>query len=71
MTVDATRHAIANQTAARFSDLDAPVVQLFHEGEFGILNPDRRVRAQSLARLSPTDRIAPPTTRQLPGLSRF
>ncbi len=71
VTVDAMRHALANGTAARFSDLDRIVLQLVREREFDILNPDGKIRSRSLRRLSPTDRIALPTTLLLPGISRL
>ena len=71
VTVDAIRHALANRTAARFSDLDKVILQLFREREFEILNPDGNVRSRSLIRLRPTDRIALPSISLLPGLSRL
>lgn len=71
VTVDAMRHRFANQTAARFSDLDEIVLQLVGEKEFQILNPEGKVRSRSLKHLKPTDRIALPTTPLLPGFSRI
>lgn len=70
VTMDALRHMLANRTAARFSDLDETIVRLVEEREFEILNPEGRVRSRSLKRLSPTDRVALPTTLLLPGFSR-
>ena len=70
VTVDAVRHALANETAARFSDLDRVILDLFREKEFDILNPDGKMRSRSLRQLRPTDRIALPSTLLLPGLSR-
>ena len=70
VTVDAMRHIFANRTAARFSDLDRVILQLAMEREFEILNHDGKVRSRSLKRLSPTDRIALPSTPLLPGLFR-
>ena len=70
VTVDAVRHALANETAARFSDLDKVILDLFREKEFEILNPDGKVRSRNLRQLQPTDRIALPSTLLLPGLSR-
>ena len=70
VTLDALRHMLANRTAARFSDLDQAIVRLVEEGEFEILDPDGKVRSRSLKRLSPTDRVALPTTLWLPGFSR-
>lgn len=70
VTVDAVRHALANETAARFSDLDRVILDLFREKEFDILNPDGKMRSRSLRQLRPTDRITLPSTLFLPGLSR-
>ena len=70
VTVDAVRHILANQTAARFSDLDEIILRLSREGEFEILNSDGKVRSRSLMRLDRTDRIALPSTLLLFGLSR-
>ena len=70
VTVDAVRHAFANETAARFSDLDKVILDLFREKEFDILNPDGKMRSRSLRQLNPTDRIALPSTLLFPGLSR-
>lgn len=70
VTMDALRHMLANRTAARFSDLDETIVRLVEEREFEILNPDGKVRARSLKRLSPTDRVSLPSTLWLPGFSR-
>ena len=71
VTMDAIRHALANRTAARFSDLDEVILQLFREKEFEILNPEGNVRSRSLTRLRSTDRIALPSISLLPGLSRL
>ena len=70
VTMDALRHMIANRTAARFSDLDRTILRLVEEREFQILNPDGKVRSRSLKRLSPTDRVASPSTLWLSGFSR-
>ena len=71
VTVDAMRHAIANRTAARFSDLDRIVLHLMREREFDILNPAGKRRSRSLTRLNPTDRISLPHNLLLPGISRL
>ena len=71
ITVDAMRHILANETAARFSDYDDVVLQLAREREVEILNPDGKVRTRSLKRLGPTDRIAIPNMRLFPGISRL
>ncbi len=70
VTIDALRHMFANRTAARFSDLDKVIVMLAQEREFDILSPEGKVRSRSYSRLTPTDRVALPSTRLLPGLSR-
>ena len=71
VTVDAMHHALANRTAARFSDLNEVVLQLADEREFDILNSDGKVRSRSLTRLNPADRIAVPTKRLFPEFSRL
>ena len=70
VTVDAMRHIFANQTAARFSDLDEVILQLVGEEEFQILDPEGKVRSRSLKRLKPTDRIDLHPIPLLPGFSR-
>ena len=70
ITVDAMRHIFANQTAARFSDLDKTILQLVREKEFQILDPEGKVRSRSLKRLKPTDRIDLHPIPLLPGFSR-
>ena len=70
VTVDAMRHAFANETAAPFSDLDKVVLQLAKEKEIEVLASDGKVRSRTLSRLQPTDRIAFPDTLLLPGISR-
>ena len=71
VTVDAMHHALANRTAARFSDLDRVVLQLAKGREFDILNSEGKVRSRGLTLLGPTDRIAVPTMRPFPGFSRL
>ena len=70
VTVDAFRHAFANETAARFSDLDKVVLELSKQKEFDILDVNERKRRRNLQRLDPTDRIAVPNKPLLPGISR-
>ena len=70
ITVDTMRHMLANRTAARFSDIDETILQLFREGEIEILSPEGKVRSRTLRRVSPTDRIAFPQQLLLPGTSR-
>ena len=71
ITVETMRHRLANETAARFADLDMTVLTLNQEREFDIVNSDGRPRSRNLTRLEPTDRIAIPQTRLLPGFSRL
>ena len=71
ITIDAMRHAIANETAARFSDLDQIILRLTQEKEIEILAPNGKVRSQALRHLRPTDRIAFPNTLLLPGITRI
>ena len=47
VTIDTMRHMFANRTAARFSDLDSVVLELFREREIDILRPDGTVRSRA------------------------
>ena len=47
ISVDAMRRELANRTAARFSDLDKVVLELFREKEIDILRPDDKVRSRT------------------------
>ena len=67
--VQTMRHMLANQTAARFSDLDDAVLALARAKEIDILNADGKQRSRGLRRLRADDRIAMPRTPVLPGLS--
>lgn len=60
ITIDAVRHAFANRTAARFSDLDSVILQLWRERGIEIRGASDRVRSHKLRRLRPHDRIAMP-----------
>ena len=68
--VDVMRHILANQTAARFLDLDQAILTLAQEKEILILNSDGKVRSSNLKRLHADDRITFPETLLLPGISR-
>ncbi len=70
ISIDALRHQIANETAARFFDLDKVILELFREREFEILNSENKPRSRALKRLSRTDQIALPSTLLLPLFSR-
>lgn len=71
VTIDAIHHVFANQTAARFSDLDKIVLQLVKEGEFDILDANGKARSRSLKILKHIDQITLPSTPLIPGLSRL
>ena len=71
IAVETMRYMFANRTAARFSDLDAVILQLAKEKEFDILTPEGKKRSQRLTRLSSTDLIAVPKMRLLTGFSRM
>lgn len=69
VTIDAVRHALANETAARYVDLDMAILRLFQGKELDILNKDGKMRSRSLKHIGPTDWITLPSTLFLPGLS--
>lgn len=71
VTVNTIHHISANQTAARFSDLNKVTLQLAREGEIDILDANGKPRSRSLKILKPTDQIALPLNPLLPGLSRL
>ena len=71
ITVDMMHHALANKTAARFSDIDKVILELAQQREFDILNPDGKMRSRMLTRLGPSDRIAIPKMRPFPGFPRL
>ena len=71
ISVEVMRYAFANQTAARFSDLDKVCLMLAEEREIEIRKADGRLRSRSLKHLRPDDRVAFPQTLLLPGLSRL
>ncbi len=70
ITVEAMRDVLANETAARFSDLDDVVLRLAKEKEIDILGPSGRQRGRTLTQLGSTDLIAIPRMPLFPGLSR-
>ena len=71
IAVEALRYALANETAARFSDLDETLLTLAREREIEILSADGTRRSRALKRLRATDRIGFPDTLLLPGFSRL
>lgn len=60
ITVDALRHVLANETAARFSDLDSALLELYRAGELEIRLAAGDLRGRSTVRLKPTDLIEMP-----------
>ncbi|KKZ11646.1 MAG: hypothetical protein TE42_07335 [Candidatus Synechococcus spongiarum SP3] len=69
VTIDAMHHVFANQTAARFSDLDEVVLQLVKDGEFDILGTNGKIRSRlQLTKLKSTDQIILPLKPFIPGL---
>ncbi|MCY3841644.1 MAG: three-Cys-motif partner protein TcmP [Gammaproteobacteria bacterium] len=70
VAIEGVRHALANRTAARFSDLDQVILQLFREKEFAILTPDGKERSRVLQHLRSKDLVSFPSTLLLPSFSR-
>ena len=71
ISVGAFQQAVANRTAARFSDLNRIVIELAREGEIEILTRDRKRRSRALRRVGSSDLICFPETLIFPGWSRF
>ena len=69
--VNELRTALANHTAARFSDLDKVLLTLAEENYFDILNSEGKVRQRRLTHLSGTDLIALSSRPMFPGWSRL
>ena len=69
VTIDVIHHVLANQTAARFSDLDEAVLRCVSEGEFDLLDANGKARSRSIRTLRSTDRIVLPSNPLIPGLS--
>ena len=69
--VDQFRAAVANRTAARFSDLDNALSELAALGEIDILNHAGKLRRKGLVRLQPSDVITLPSRPMFPGWSRL
>lgn len=63
------RTAIANHTAARFSDLDRALGTLASVGEFDILTSGGKLRERGLGRLDPSDLIGRTSRPMFPGWS--
>ena len=60
ITVDAVRHTLANATAARFSDLDSVIAELYRGKQIEIIGANNRARSPKLRNLNPHDRIVMP-----------
>lgn len=60
VTFDAVKRELANKTAARFSDLEAIILELFRGKEIEILGADGKHRTPRLTTLRPHDRIKMP-----------
>lgn len=48
ITVDAVRHTLANATAARFSDLDSVIAELYRGKQIEIIGANNRARSPKL-----------------------
>ena len=70
ITVDAFHREIANDTAARFRDIDSVLAKLNNEQEIKITDANRRKRGRNVRKLHPTDQISMPDIMLLPGISR-
>lgn len=72
VTVDTIRAVLANQTAARFEDLDRVLVELFNGKEIEIRSAGGTLRGRSTTRLNLTDLISLPKQLSLlmPGVGR-
>lgn len=68
VTRDAILHTLANDTAARSSDIDQILAELNREKAIQIIAPDGKVRSKSLKNLRSTDRIKIPSQPILPGI---
>lgn len=71
LTVEEFRTAVANQTAARFTDLDRALSALASAGELDIRTRGGKLRQKGLVRLDPSDQIALPSRPMFPGWSKF
>lgn len=70
VSVETIRHRLANETAARFEDLDNVMIRLAREKEIDILNADGGMRGRNIKRLNQTDRVAIPRQPIFPTLTR-
>ena len=70
LSVGEFRSAVANRTAARFSDLDKALSALASAGNLDIYDQEGKLRRRGLVRLRPSDRIVLPLNRMFPGWSK-
>ena len=70
VSVGVIRHSLANDTAARFTDLDEAIIRLAKEQDIDILTSDGKTRGRNLKRLHHTDMIARPAQPIFSVLSR-
>ena len=71
VSVERFRAAVANRTAARFSDLDKALSTLASLGELDILTENGKLRQRGLSRLSSSDLITLPSHPMFPGWSKL
>ena len=71
LSVGDFRTAVANRTAARFSDLDKALSSLASVGELDILTKNGKLRQKGLVRLDSSDLISLPSRPMFPGWSRL
>ena len=71
LTVEEFRTAVANRTAARFTDLDKALSALASAGELDIRTQSGKLRQKGLVRLDHSDHIALPSRPMFPGWSRL
>ena len=71
VTVKGFRDAVANHTAARFSDLDRALTALASSGEYDIRNSEGKLRQRDLTRLNPSDVISFTSRPMFPGWSQM
>ena len=71
LSVGDFRTAVANRTAARFSDLDKALSSLASVGELDILTKNGKLRQKGLVRLDSSDFISLPSRPMFPGWSRL
>ena len=71
ITVKEFRDAVANHTAARFSDLDRALSALASNGDYDIRTSEGKLRQRDLTRLNPSDVISLSSRPMFPGWSQM